>query len=113
MKTFVLGTVILTGLVVIPALAQDKLPREQALKYALVASGNLKEMLNTPIPTDPDVKRVVVVRDGDYGGMLLPEAKLSAAGCARAKATSSFTVRSGTGSPPCASCSRATEARWC
>jgi hypothetical protein len=35
-------------------------------------------MLNTPIPTDPDVKRPVGVKDGDYGGMVLPEAKLSA-----------------------------------
>ncbi len=78
MKNILIGAMLTTGVLALPALAQDKLPREEALKYALVACGNLKEMLNTPIPTDPDVKRPVVLRDGDYGGMLLPEAKLSA-----------------------------------
>jgi RNA polymerase sigma factor (sigma-70 family) len=41
-------------------------------------AGWLDSMLSTPIPTDPDVKRPVAVREGDYGGMVLPEAKLSA-----------------------------------
>jgi hypothetical protein len=58
--------------------AQEQLPREEALKYALVACVNLKEMLQTPIPTDPDVKRPVAVRDGEYGGVVLPETRLSA-----------------------------------
>jgi hypothetical protein len=39
---------------------------------------DLKAMLDTPIPTDPDVKRPVGVKDGDFGGLILPECKLSA-----------------------------------
>ncbi len=78
MKTLLVGAIVSAGFLTLPALAQEKAPREEALKYALVASGNLKEMLNTPIPSDPDVKRPVVVKDGEYGGMLLPEGKLNA-----------------------------------
>ncbi len=66
---------------------QEKLSREECLKYAFAAAGNLKEMLATPIPTDPDVKRPVAVRDGDYGGMLLPESKLAAETFAKAGKT--------------------------
>ncbi len=58
--------------------AQEQLPRQEALKYAFVLSADLAAMLKTPIPTDPDVKRPVALRDGDYGGMVLPESKLSA-----------------------------------
>ena len=58
--------------------AQERLSREESLKYAFFAAANLKEMLSTPIPTDPDVKRPVGYRDGDYGALMLPEAKLSA-----------------------------------
>ena len=76
MKTTIVAAVLLTGILAIQA--QERLPREEALKYAFIVSANLKEMLKTPIPTDPDVKRPVAVRDGDYGGMVLPEAKLSA-----------------------------------
>jgi hypothetical protein len=57
--------------------AQERSSREEALKYAFFASANLKEMLATPIPTDPDIKRPVVVKDGEYGGMALPECKIS------------------------------------
>ena len=60
------------------AQAQEQLPRQEALKYAFILSANLAEMLKTPIPTDPDVKRPVALHDGDYGGMVLPETKLSA-----------------------------------
>ena len=42
--------------------AQERVSREECLKYAFVATANLKEMLKTPIPTDPDVKRAVAVR---------------------------------------------------
>ena len=57
--------------------AQEQLQRPEALKYAFILAANLPEMLKTPIPTDPDVKRPVALRDGDYGGMVLPESKLS------------------------------------
>jgi hypothetical protein len=59
--------------------AQEALPREQALKYAFLLSVDLKQMLDTPIPTDPDVKRPVAARSGEYGGLLLPESKLTPA----------------------------------
>lgn len=76
MKRTLIAALLLTGL--LAAQAQEKLPREQALQYAFFASSDLKEMLNNPIPTDPDVKRPVAVHDGDYGALVLPEAKLSA-----------------------------------
>ena len=82
MKTTTIAAVLLTGVLAVQA--QERLPREEALKYAFIVSANLKEMLNTPIPTDPDVKRPVALRDGDYGGMVLPEAKLTAEKLAKA-----------------------------
>lgn len=57
--------------------AQQHVPREEALKAAFLLSADLKQMLNTPIPTDPDVKRPVAVRADERGGMVLPETKLS------------------------------------
>ncbi len=57
--------------------AQESVPREQLLKVALADSLDLKQMLDTPIPTDPDVKRPVAVREGDRGCMVLPETKLA------------------------------------
>ncbi len=73
-------TLILSGLLValVSTQAQEKVPREECLKYAFVTCVNLKQMVGTPIPTDPDVKRPVALKDGDYGGMVLPESKLSA-----------------------------------
>jgi len=76
MKHTLIAAVLLTGLLAVPA--QERLSRAEALQYAFFASSDLKEMLNTPIPTDPDVKRPVAMHDGEYGVMVLPEAKLSA-----------------------------------
>jgi hypothetical protein len=77
MKRTLIAAVLLTGL--LAAQAQERLSREEALKYAFFTSVDLKEMLLTPIPTDPDVKRPVAMRDDEqHGGMILPEAKLSA-----------------------------------
>jgi len=66
------------------AQAQERLPREEALKYAFFLTADLKALLGTPIPTDPDVKQPVAVREGDYGGMVLPESKLTAESIAKA-----------------------------
>ena len=77
-----IACLLLAGLGV--ARAQEQLPRENALKGAFIVSLNLKEMLNTPIPTDPDVKRPVAVGHEGHGGMVLPEAKLSAETFAKA-----------------------------
>ena len=77
MKRTLLAAVLLTGLLSLQA--QERLSREEALKYAFFTSVNLNQMLQTPIPTDPDVKRPVAMRDDEqHGGMVLPEAKLSA-----------------------------------
>jgi hypothetical protein len=65
------------------AQAQESAPREEALKAAFVLSADLKQMLATPIPTDPDVKRPVAVRRGERGVLVLPECKLSAATIAK------------------------------
>ncbi len=61
-----------------PAVAQEALPRAEALKYAFAVAADLGEMLKTPVLTDPDIKRPVALREGDYGGMVLPECKLAA-----------------------------------
>jgi hypothetical protein len=66
------------------ASAQEKLSREETLRYAFVLAGDLKQLQATPIPTDVDVKQPVAVRDGDFGGMVLPEAKLNADAIAKA-----------------------------
>jgi hypothetical protein len=76
MKRTLIAAVLLTGLLAVQA--QEKLSRTEALQIAFFASSDLKAMLNTPIPTDPDIKRPVAVKDGDYGVMVLPESKLSA-----------------------------------
>lgn len=76
MKRTLIPAVLLAGLLAVPA--QERLSREEALKYAFIASSDLKEMLQTPIPTDPDVKRPVALKDDQHGGLVLPECKLSA-----------------------------------
>jgi hypothetical protein len=75
MKRIILLAAFIAG--VTTSQAQEQIDRQEALKYAFFVSANLPEMLKTPIPTDPDVKRPVAVRDGDYGAMVLPESKLS------------------------------------
>ena len=82
MKRTLIAGVLFAGLLAVQA--QEKLSRAEALRYAFFASSDLKEMLNTPIPTDPDIKRPVAVKDGDYGAMVLPEAKLNADAFAQA-----------------------------
>ena len=79
-------TLILTALLASLAAsqAQENLPREEALKVAFIVSADLKQLLSTPIPTDPDVKRPVAVRAGDRGGLVLPECKLTAGVLAKA-----------------------------
>ncbi len=76
MKQFVLIAALLAGLS--SASAQERLSREEALKFAFIVSLDLKQLQGTPIPSDPDIKRPVVFRDGDYGCLLLPETKLTA-----------------------------------
>jgi hypothetical protein len=75
MKRYLLFSALLAALTSVQA--QEKLDREECLKYAFVVSANLKELVNTPIPTDPDVKRPAGVKDEGCGAMVLPEAKLT------------------------------------
>jgi hypothetical protein len=81
-RTIILLAAFIAGLTATQA--QEQLPRQDALKYAFIVSADLPAMLKTPIPTDPDVKRPVAMRDGEYGGMVLPESKLSAEALAKA-----------------------------
>jgi len=76
MKQTVLLAALLAALT--SAQAQEKLSRDESLKYAFIVSANLKDLLNTPIPTDPDVKRPAAVKDENCGAMVLPETKLTA-----------------------------------
>jgi hypothetical protein len=76
MKLIIAATLLCLGLLASPA--QERLSREEALKHACVLSVDLKELLKTPIPSDPDIKYPVALRQDDHGGMVLPEAKLSA-----------------------------------
>ena len=82
MKKILITLTVLTTLQLVSA--QERLPREEALKVAFLVSADLKQLQNTPIPTDVDVKQPVAMRDGDYGGMVLPEAKLTREALAKA-----------------------------
>ena len=82
MKKILLLAALLAGLPT--AHAQQNASREEALKAAFILSADLKQMLSTPIPTDPDVKRPVAVREGERGGLVMPECKLSADALAKA-----------------------------
>ncbi len=66
------------------AASQEQLPRREALKYAFLVSTDLKTLQNTPITTDVDLKQPVALRDGDYGALILPEAKLTVDAIAKA-----------------------------
>jgi hypothetical protein len=57
--------------------AQERVPREEALKAAALISADPKQMQGTPIPSNVDLKQPVAMRDGEFAGMVLPEAKLS------------------------------------
>jgi hypothetical protein len=58
--------------------AQERLPREEALKYAAAVTADAKQLKNTPLAAQPDVNKPVALREGDYGGLVLPQLNLSA-----------------------------------
>ena len=80
MKKIIICLTLAAGLQVIPA--QETLSHAEAFKYACAVATDLGAMLQTPVPTDPDLKRPVAAREGDYGALVLPEAKLTAAAVA-------------------------------
>ncbi len=59
--------------------AQEDLSRAEAVKFAAVLNFDLDKLADTPIPTDADVKRPFGVKAEKRGGLVVPEAKLSAA----------------------------------
>lgn len=75
MKRTVLLAAFLSG--ILGAQAQKPVPREEALRVAALVSLDLKQMLDTPIPTDPDTKRPVALREGERGCLVLPETRLA------------------------------------
>ena len=75
MKTALIALTLVTTLQA--GMAQEHLSREETLKYAFLVSLDLPRLTGTPLATDVDVKRAVAMRDGDYGAMVLPEAKLA------------------------------------
>lgn len=64
--------------------AQERLAREESLKYAELVGTDAKQLAGTPIPTQVDLQQPVAVRDGEFGGMVLPQVKLAAASLAKA-----------------------------
>ena len=66
------------------ASAQEKLSRQEALSYAKAVSADAKQLNATPIPTDVDPQQPVAIREGDYGGMVLPQKNLKAASLTQA-----------------------------
>jgi hypothetical protein len=82
MKHILLTFILLSTLALTSA--QEKLAREETLRYAFIVAADLKQLQGTPIPTDVDLKQPVAMRDGEFGGMVLPEAKLNADAIAKA-----------------------------
>lgn len=59
------------------AQAQEKLSRDETLAYARAVSANPAQLNGTPIATEVDIQQAVALRDGDYGGMILPQKNLT------------------------------------
>ncbi len=76
MKRNLIVVALLTALQLVSA--QERLSREEALQYAKLVSADTTQLHGTPIPTSVDLTQPVAVRDGEFGGMVLPEAKLTA-----------------------------------
>jgi len=65
------------------ATAQERLSREEALKYATAVSANAKQFKGTPIVTDVDTQKPVALREDEYGGMVLPQKNLTSESLAK------------------------------
>lgn len=85
MKRILIALTLFTGLQLLSA--QEKLSREQALSYAKAVSADQKQLNDTPIATDVDPEQPVALKDGNYGGMVLPQKSLTPAAIARASGT--------------------------
>ncbi len=85
MKRILIAVTLLTTLQF--ASAQEKLSLEQSLPYAKAVSADAKQLNGTPIATDVDAQQPVVVKDADYGGMVLPQKNLKVDAIAKAGET--------------------------
>ena len=77
MKTPILCLALLATAV--GACAQEPLPRLDAVKFAAQLNFDLDKLADSPISTDADVKRAYGLKAKKRGGLVVPEAKLSAA----------------------------------
>ena len=80
-RNTLLATALLAGLAVTTTgvRAQEILPREEAMRLALLATLQAPSSMDTPIQVDADLKRPLAGHDGEYGLLILPETKLTAA----------------------------------
>jgi len=85
MKRIILTLTLLTTIQLVSA--QEKLSLTEALPYAKAVSADAKQLGGTPIATDVDAQQPVVVKDGEYGGMVLPQKNLKAEAIAQAGET--------------------------
>ncbi len=58
--------------------AQERLARDEALRYSELVGTAQEDVKRAPFATEVNLKQPVAVRDGEYGLMLLPAAKLTA-----------------------------------
>lgn len=82
-RRLALATLLAASLTALRSPAQELLPREEAMRYALVAALHEPASTQAPIRVDADLKRPVAGYEGDYGALILPETKLTAASLAQ------------------------------
>jgi hypothetical protein len=85
MKRILIAVTLLTSLQLVSA--QEKLSRDEALPYGKAVSADAKQLNGTPIATDVDAEKPVVMKDGEYGSMVLPQKDLKAETIAKAGET--------------------------
>ena len=82
MKQSIIALALITSVQLVSA--QEKLPREEALKYATAVTAATKQLTGSPVTLDVDSQQPVALRDGEYGCMVLPQKNLSASTLAQA-----------------------------
>lgn len=70
--------VLLAGFTTVATQAQERLSQAEALRYADLVGTVQTQLRTAPAATALDLKQPVAVRDGEYGLMVVPAAKLSA-----------------------------------
>jgi len=75
MKQITIALTLLLGISLAPA--QERVSPEQALRLAKLVGADTNQLKGTPLVTSVDLEKPVAMRDGEFGGMVLPQAKLS------------------------------------